>query len=275
MKKIIFFIVLFIIAFSIKSNCGLTGCLNYSHNPIDNCFLASIDLRRVTDNQSYGVYDELKVVNLMSGIRIQKEVMNYVYDFSILSYLAFYKIPLEPIFNTQEYPNMDSHDLDDGPLYLTFSYKGPELSNNGIYQKDYNWSSLGIDFLYKHFQANDFYTRFSYIVTTSTIQNNMDYFKNIDVANTTKLCLDMKIKNSTNLFLLAYDKSSELKLESYYRMIFNDSKQKELGISMKYEYHASRYFFINSQLGYIRYGISDNWKNLIWFNLGLSYHIIR
>ena len=86
MKKIIFFIVLFIIAFSIKSNCGLTGCLNYSHNPIDDYLLVSIDLKRQVDRESYGVYDEFKAINITSGICLRNNKMNYAYDFSILSY---------------------------------------------------------------------------------------------------------------------------------------------------------------------------------------------
>jgi hypothetical protein len=274
MKKIIFFMI-FIIAFSAKSNCGLTGSINYSHNPVDDYFLASIDLRRAVDSQSYGVYDEFKVVNLMSGIRLQNEEVNYVYNFSILSYLALFKIPLKPIFNTQEYPNMDDHDLNDGPAYLTFSFKGPELSNIGIYKKDYNWSSIGIDFLYKNFEANDFYTRLSYIVTASTIQNNMDYFTDMNVVDTTTLSLDMKIENSTNLLLNTRHRMSELKFKTYYRMIFNDSQQKEVGINLQYNYLPSWDLVINSQIGYIRYGAMGNWKNLFRFGLGISYQFIR
>lgn len=269
--KIIIFFMIFIIAFSVKSNCGLTGCLNYSRNPIDDYFLASIDLRRQVDRESYGVFDEFKALNMTSGICLRNNKMNYAYDFSILSYLAIYKISLQPIFSTPEYPNLDSHDLNDGPTYLTFSYKGPELSNVGIYKKDYNWSSVGIDFLYKNFKRNYFYTRFSYIVTASTLQNNLDYFTDVAVTRNSKFCWQMKLKNSTNLFLTTYKIDSELKLESYYRMIFNESRQKEFGANLQYNYIPSYDFMINSEIGYIRYGINNNWKNLFKFGLGFSY----
>lgn len=277
MKITIIFLLLIILQ-SIRLQCDLTTCINYSHNPIEESLLASIDFGRRTTVGSYGVYDGFRKFDLASGIRIVNSNIIYAYDFSIFSYLALVRIPLnQGIWNPDD-PNFkydfDDHDLNDGPAYLTFSYKGPQLSNLGIYKKDYNWSSAGIDFLYKNFNWNEFYTRFSYIVTVSTIQNNMNYFADIDITNKSKLCLDMKISNSTNVFFT--DKNwSELKLESYYRMIFNDSKQKEIGVNLKYEYQAWFPFFINSQIGYIRYGANDNWKNLFKIGIGMSFAILQ
>lgn len=273
MKKIIFFMII-IIAFSSRLNCGLTGSLNYSHNPIDDCVLTSIDYGRSLNITGYGADDGYRIYNFGSGISINQGKVVLAYDLSIFSYLALYRVPLKPKIKDQNDQNfvydLDEHILHDGPTYLTFSYKGPQLCNIGIYQKDFNWSSVGIDFLYKSSKKYEFYTRFSYIIAASTIQNNMDYFTDIDVTNKTNFCLDMKIKNSTNLWIPFYN-SSEWKLETYYRMILNDSKQKELGVNLKYEYRDFFPTLLNTQIGYIRYGANDNWKNIFKCGIGISY----
>ncbi|MEI6091544.1 MAG: hypothetical protein WCR42_13905 [bacterium] len=272
--KNVFLCVVFAIIFSIKLNCDITTNLNYAHNNIEDRILGSINYGKSTSVDSYGVYDGFRIVNLTSGISINNKTISYAYDFSVFSYLALYRIALNPKIKDQNAPgfvyDFDDHYLNDGDTYLTFSYKGPELSNIGIYSRDYNWSSVGIDFLYKNFKWKEFYTRFSYIVTASTIQNNMDYFSDIDVSNKAKFCLDMKINNSTNL-LFVESCPSEFKLESYFRMIFSNTLQKEMSVNLKYEYGKLFPLGINSTLGFTRFGSKNNWNNLVMLNIGISY----
>jgi hypothetical protein len=161
--------------------------------------------------------------------------------------------------------------------FITFSFKGPEISNLGIYEKDYNWSSVGIDLLYNYqeisIETPSFYSRFSYIFTPSTIQNNRNYFSNIDSSLNTKFCLETKLLNTTKLSTYNNDVDNDFILETYYCNFYNGLKQYEFSTSLKYRRYSYKTPLIFScQLGYLRYGAKDKWNDMIVFNLGLGYN---
>lgn len=276
MKKLSYLFVLLIL-FNLNLFCQLSTSINYQYKNLDNGLTFSISNYINKSDRNLAVADEFSIFKLGSGVRKVDQVlpMNYIYDFEFISYYSFLRIPLIKSNNVdtnilyyEGRPILsDSHNT-----FLTFSYKGLELSNLGIYHKYFNWSSVGVDLLYKDFEIEKtslkFYSRFSYILSASTIENSKNYFEEIDSSFESQFCFNTKIMNTTKL-RMGY--SGEIKLETYYAMFYNDLKQNEFCSSLKYSYFTNRDIDIYAQLGYMLYGANGKWKNLGTFNLGLSY----
>jgi hypothetical protein len=269
-------IFIFLILFQ-KGECLNGPAVYYEHTRfVDNAYLA-FDLL-ADSGGGFGVFDEFNILKIRSGVRKTKgiEELSYLYDFSLVDYVSIFRMPIvknefvglildEPILNW------------DYSTFITFSYKGPEISNLGIYEKDYNWSSVGIDLLYKHWKpslaTSLFYSRFSYILTPSTIQNNRNYFSNIDNSLNKNFCLETKILNTTKLSKHSHDIDNDFILETYYRKFYNGLKQYEFSTSLKYKRYSYKTPLIFScQLGYLRYGVIDKWNDILVFNLGIGYN---
>lgn len=269
-------IFIFLIQFQ-KGESQIGTSINYQFTGISNDAYLAFDLL-ADPGGGFGVYDEFNILKLRSGVRKTKNIekLSYLYDFSLIDYVSFYRIPI--------IKNGFGALLLDGPIlnwdystFITLSYKGPEISNLGIYEKDYNWSSIGIDLLYKYWKPSLetplFYSRFSYIFTPSTIQNNRNYFSNIDSSLNTKFCLETKILNTTKLSKYNNDVDNDFILETYYRKFYNGLKQYEFSTSLKYRRYGYKTPLIFScQLGYLRYGAKDKWNDMLVFNLGLGYN---
>jgi len=260
-----------------KGECLNGPAVYYQHTSfVDDAYLA-FDLL-ADPGGGFGVFDEFNIIKIRTGVRKIKNIeeLNYLYDFSLVDYVSIFRMPIVK----NEFGGL----MLDGPIlnwdystFITLSYKGPEISNLGIYEKDYNWSSVGIDLLYKYWkpslETSLFYSRFSYILTPSTIQNNRNYFSNIDNSLNKIFCLETKLLNTTKLSKYSHDMDNDYILETYYRNFYNTLKQYEFSTSLKYKRYGYKTPLIFScQLGYLRYGAKDKWNDMIVFNLGLGYN---
>lgn len=271
MKKYTLIIIILILSYK-NAECGFVPSINYKYYDNTNSLLLSFDLKSRFSLGEYGVFDEFTVLKLSAGEKLEKDKFSFIYDLGLFSYLSLIKIPL--IKNKHfDYNNHGQlYDLgNDYTTFLTFSYQGLSFTNSGIYKKDYNWFSLGVDILYKKFKPkNHFYSKLSFIASANTLENNRNYFKDIDSSYKSEFCLSSKLSSLSKLMLKDL---STLRLEAYYRNFYNYLNQKEAGITFGYENMIIPGFILNSQIGYTIYGANNKWKNFGSFNVGLSYLI--
>jgi hypothetical protein len=218
----------------------------------------------------FGILDDYQFCKLSSGIRMKNKETEWIYHAKLLAYKPYYRIPM---IRSKHYKpnngNFDGNVLPDNyNTFLTLSYQGLDISNDDIYKKDYKWSSLGVDLLYKDFGSKSlFYSRFSYIISATTIENDLDYFSEIDSSNRAKFCIESNIKNTTKLLL---NWKSEIKFEAYFRNYYG-LNQKEIAFNIGYKYISGSRFSYSTSVGYKTFGTLGRWNNLPTFDAGFTY----
>ncbi len=257
---------------SIVLQCALTTSLITHFDHIENNFLVSMQNHELRKPRNYGISDGFNLFQIITGVNQDANNITFAYDISVVSYKSFIRFSLNSnIEDPNEIVFIDELEGNDlfrkGNLFLSFSYAGPKLSNLGIHSKEYNWSSFGVDLLFADLDWKYLYNRFSCIFSPTTIQNNMEFYKDINVSNKTRFCLYMKLNNTLSYL----NHRSEWKLNSYYRMSFIGLNQKEIGIDLKYNYNIFYQLSLNAQVGFIRYGSSNEWKNLFNCGIGITY----
>jgi hypothetical protein len=272
MKKPIILILVFISIFIQKVECRIAPSIDYEYFDKTNDILVSIDLKSSIALGLFGIADELTLLKLSAGERFVNGNGSLIYDFGLLSYQSLIRIPI-----IKDVPYYDDsyggyHELPpDYSTFLTFSYQGLSIKNTGIYNKDYNWSSAGMDIQYKKFKQNThFYTKLSFMVSANTLENNSNYFSDIDSAYKKEFCFSTKVSSLSKLMFKDF---TTLRLEAYYRRFYNHLNQKEIGVNAGYEFNWLD-FIVNPQIGFTSIGSNNNWKGFCFINLGLTYVIV-
>lgn len=266
-------ILLIILQQSAKSD--IVPSITYKTFENTNNMLISLDLKATRTIEGIGTFDELTLLKLSSGARIYNDKSTLLYNLGLVSYQSLFRIPIieenNRDTNVIDLWAFSGYYLENGySTYLTFSYQGLSFDNTSIYKKDYNWSSLGIDLLYRNFDVTFFYTKLSFVVSANTIENDTNYFNGIDTSAKKVFCLNSKISSFTKYI---FEDFSFLRLEAYYRNMYNHLHQKEIAVNLGYEFRLNNGIIINPQLGYTVYGISNKWKDFYTFNLSLAYRL--
>jgi len=272
MKKYTILILILISIYYQKVECRLAPSLNYNYFDKTNDIILAIDLKSTFYLGGVGAYDELTLLKLSAGERFQSNKNSIIYDLGLVSYQTIIRIPILKDKSNKDFNSEVVYDLPkEYSTFLTFSYQGLSFKNTGIYNKEINWSSIGVDLLYKKFQKTHLYTKLSFIASASTIENNRNYFSDIDSAYKREFCFSTKVSSFSKLLLTDF---SAVRLEAYYRNFYNDLNQKEIACSLGYEFDFSR-FIVNTQIGYTIYGVTNKWKDFGSVNIGLTYVIVK
>jgi hypothetical protein len=266
-------ILLLILQQSAKSD--IVPSITYKTFENTNNMLISLDLKATRTIEGIGTFDELTLLKLSSGARLYNGKTKLLYNLGLVSYQSLFRIPIIEENNRNsdaiDTYNWRNYYLENGySTFLSFSYQGLSFDNTSIYKKDYNWSSLGIDLIYKKFDLTHFYTKLSFVVSANTIENDINYFNGIDSIAKKEFCLNSKISSITKCIFKDF---SSLRLEAYYRNMYNQLHQKEIAVNLGYEFTLNNGIIINPQIGYTVYGISNNWKDFYTFHLSLAYRL--
>ena len=265
-----------ILAHCQNSNCDYLPSINYTYFEKTSNLSVSVDIKTAFLLDQFGAFDEMTLLKLSGGIRLSSDRSSQIYDIALLKYQSLFRLP---IIKDKSFNVLDSNNLgkpkyylkDSYTTFLSLSYQGLSFTNSGIYNKDYNWSSVGVDILYKKFKTNNhFYTKLSFITSASTLENNPNYFSDIDSINKSEFCFSTKISSISKLLFGHY---STIKMEVSYRDIYNYLKQKEICAMIYYEYFHGTGLILNAQLGYSSYGTCNIWKNYSYLSVGLAYRI--
>jgi len=280
-KNIVILAIFIILILFQKGESQICTSINYQFIGKSNDAFLAVELPGVTRFVEFGVYDEYNCFKIASGARKTNNDAHIVpiYNIKFIDYISFLRIPLikDEGNNTNSCAKLLKPSYS---TFLTLSYEGTEISNMSIYQKEFNWSSVGIDLLYINnkisFNNPSFYSRFSYILTSSTIQNNPNYFSNTLGLENTSFCVNTKLINTTKLTLHKNSVNYDIIFRTYYRQLYDNLKQYEFGSNLKFRYYDYRSPIVfDCQLGYLRYGIKTKWDDIVTFNLGLTYYLDR